>query len=171
MASGERRDPATAPIVHGVYARRLPSALREVVSEFRAEGDRLFDLETMAARMWALLVRADELEAAFNVEELGDLDAPEELCKCGRFYRRAELAKDMADRLRAVRGILRELTEITRIKFKLDDAGPTVTKGQLVGALAIVLRWVQELQEDESIPREEIHGRLVERFKDATGWI
>jgi hypothetical protein len=49
---------------HGLYSKRLPREVGRVVAEFQGDQEALFDLKAVAARLWTLLMRCDEVEAS-----------------------------------------------------------------------------------------------------------
>lgn len=166
-----RRDPGTAAVKTGVYAAKTKARFGEALGEFLARREELFDVDTMAARLWTALLTIDEVESTFDLSQLLDPgDAPgappgKRLCECGQLYSRADVARDILNRIYAVRGIVHELLEATRVKHKLEERqGMTIGEGQLVAILVMLVGRVHELCQDPGIDRDEI-PRLL------TAWI
>ena len=176
-----RQEPATAGIKTGKYATFTKARMKDAAAAMVEEGEHLFHLETMAARLWATLLAADEVEASFQMTALQSRPTPEFIDDIEDPVQRAEIAmqweeneskrcsfaaRDILQRLQMIRGCVHELLEATRVRQKLDDRhGPTITKGQLEATLTIVALWVHELSLDESVARDQIAPKLFDRFR------
>lgn len=169
-----RKDPGTAAIKTGIYASRTETRFAEAMLEFRANRAELFDIEMMAARLWTALMTIDKVEGTFDLSQLLD-DPPAEgvppgiaLCSCGNLYRKSDIAKDIINRVYAVRSIIHELLEATRVRNRLDErTGTNVSEAQLVAILVMIVQRVTEMAMDPSVERDEI-PRLLVQWIDTT---
>lgn len=144
-----RQDPRTAPLVHGLYSSRLHRELGDVVAEFYADKAALFDLETMTARLWALLLRCDEVDGALTGVDLDDPDS----------------VRSVLATIEATRRVLRELMKAAVLHHRLTHRPSGLSEQDVVGMFATVLLWTREIAEDESVPRSQIADALVRRVE------
>lgn len=164
-----RRDPREAGAIAGVklgrYMQKTGTRFREAMAEFRAAKEELFDQETIQARLWALLLTVDEVEAAFDLRQLADMrdGGPSQLCECGELLRRAECARDMLNRIYACRSILHELLEGVRVRNKVDErASGLVTETQMVAILAMLMNRLGDIVRDPAVSRDQIVPTLAQ---------
>jgi hypothetical protein len=145
---GRRRaDPRTAPLIHGVYAKYQPEALADVVSAMLEAEDELFDLKTVAARLWALLISADAVEdAAFAGTDLSSEAGP------------------VLQAMNMVLSVLRELRRVIEANERIERRTKGLSFDQLTWMIGVVVLWAHDLAHDEAVPRAEIGPRLMARL-------
>ncbi len=148
-----RRDPRISRLRHGLYSSRLPAELGRVVAEFYEDKAALFSLETVAARLWALLLHCDAVELAVDDDDLRDPD-------------RAGAALQAVD---AVRRVLHELINVAKAHARITQRSAGVSIDDVVGIVASILMWTHEIAADERVPRGEIARRLADRVERAGG--
>lgn len=175
-----RKDPATAALKTGLYTQFSRHPLRDKVAAMEAEPGQLYNLNQMAARAWALLLSADELEASIDWSALTpqppptyveDIEDAKERLAAEIEWNRNEttrvinLSRDVAQRLMVTKGAIQTLYDAIRVQQRLNDrAGPTITKDQLAVTLRVFVLMVHELALDPTIPREEIAPRVLPRM-------
>ena len=111
----ERKDPRAARLKHGLYSKRLPPEVARVVAEFQGDQEALFDLKAVAARLWTMLVRCDEVEVSLAD---GDLRDP-------------KVAADVVMAIDAVTKVCRELGKVIVAQTKLSRRNSGLTERDL----------------------------------------
>lgn len=143
-----RSDPRSAGLVHGVYARHLPDALAETVAAMAEAGDELFDLKIVAARLWALLLSADDVErAAFESTDLTEEPTP------------------VLRAMNAVPSVTREIRRVIELEHRIRRRASAIDVAQLSSIIAVLLLRVHELALDETVARDEISPRTLDRLR------
>jgi hypothetical protein len=141
----ERKDPRAARLKHGLYSKRLPREVGRVVAEFQGDQEALFDLKAVAARLWTLLMRCDEVEVSLAD---GDLRDP-------------KVADGALKAIDAVAKVCAELAKVSVAHTKLSRRNSGLTERDLVAIVCRVLFKVREVADDDRIPRDKIADTLV----------
>lgn len=146
-----RVDPRNARLVTGLYSKRVPRELAAAVRDFRGgSAAGLYDLDTVAARLWALLERCDQVE--HEVTKGADLRDPQE-------------AAVAIAALEAVRRTLHEIGNLCLARARLQmSARGTIERAEVAAMLAMILHWADDLGRDARVPRDEIGRRLADRL-------
>lgn len=145
-----RIDPRNARLVTGLYSKRVPRELAAAVRDFRGSAANLYDLDMVAARLWALLERCDQVE--HEATKGADLRDPQE-------------AAVAIAAMEAVRRTLHEIGNLCLARARLQISGSgTIERAQVAAMLATVLHWADDLGRDERVPRDEIGRRLADRL-------
>mgnify|MGYP001176331834 FL=1 len=165
IKDGTRKDPRTANLKHGLYARSTVKRLGELVGEFERDQEQLYSVDTMMARLWAMLTRMDEIEQSFDIADFVDaIHSGDD----AELFKKQEQAKDFITRLSGIRTLISEMFQGVRTKQRLEEKqGDAVSRGQLVAMLMVVHGWVLNLCSDESVRREDIPNLLLSRFEQA----
>jgi hypothetical protein len=142
----ERQDPRAARLKHGLYSKRLPREVGRVVAEFQGDQEALFDLKAVAARLWTLLMRCDEVEASLAD---GDLRDP-------------KVAADVVMAIDAVTKVCGELGKVIVAHTKLSRRNSGLTERDLVAIVCRILFKVRDVAADERVPRDKIADTLAE---------
>jgi len=121
-----------------------------VVAEFLADEAALFDLRPMAARLWALLVRCDEVE---------------ESAVTGADLRDPEQAAAVLRAVEGVRSVLRELLHAAKIHAQLAHRASGIDEAQVIAMVVTVVRWADEIARDERVPRDQFGRQLQRRIE------
>ena len=156
VEAGTRKNPATAALKHGLYAKRSGDRLQAGVAQYLEHTDELYRIDVIAARLWTLLEQADALADSIDVERIAKLEG-EELVP--------EVNAAVA-RLNNVRAVLSELlrTIVAHEKIRLGGV-EAVTGAQVVGHLLTFAGWVHQIACDASVARTEIASRLLGRMQ------
>jgi hypothetical protein len=142
-----RQDPRTAPVKHGLYARRVQREVRAAVQEYCEDREALYGVDAVVARLWVLLERCDSVEATIEVpEDPGS----------------ADLA------LRALGATGQVLTALSKAILSVEKIRHrrTISAGAAVTMLLRVLGWADELSQDSDVAREDIARLLARRMDD-----
>ena len=162
VKAGTRKDPRTAALKHGLYATKTVEALGGVVAEFEDDLEQLYRLDTMQARLWALLLRLDAAEQSVDLDSLIPGEGVEE------DFRSQDAAKDYLSRVAGIEKILSQLMAGVRTKQRIEEKSDgAVSRQQVVAMLVMIASWVHEIATDESIPRAEISSVLVGKYEQA----
>jgi hypothetical protein len=145
-----KQDPRTARLRYGLYSRRLPGEMGRVVAEFLTDEAALFDLRPMATRLWALLVRCDEVE---------------ESAAAGANLRDPEQAAAVLRAVEGVRRVLRDLLHVASIHAKVTHRPSGIDEAQVIAMVVTVVRWADEIARDESVPRDKLGRQLRRRIE------
>jgi hypothetical protein len=148
-----RRDPTCAALKHGRYASRVPDTLAQATVAYGKAGEELYRLDTIAARTWVHLEHCDALLAATQTAVQSDgaeMDA---------------FAPHLAA-LMTVDRALGRLVHIVSTRHRILCKSEAISRGEMVAVLRLLAQWVDDLALDESVPRDEIRGRLAERVRD-----
>jgi hypothetical protein len=133
-----RRDPRVARLRHGLYSSRLPAELGRIVTEFYEDKTALFSLETVAARLWALLLHCDAVELATGDGDLSDPD------RVGAALRAID----------AVRRVLHDLIGAAKVHAQINRRSADISIEEVVGIVASILTWAHEIAADEQVPTQ-----------------
>jgi hypothetical protein len=156
VREGKRKDPGSAALKSGLYAKKAHTQLRETISDYLKRKADLWNLNAVAARLWAALERSDQIEYAIDVKELESATGED----------RVGLAVDMIRRLQSSVTILDKLGNLILNREKLLVAGSdTLTRGQVVAMFLQILNIVREVASDSKIAREDIAVRVAERLE------
>lgn len=156
VKEGKRKDPGTAALKTGLYASKAHEQLKETIGGYLKRKADLWNLNAVAARLWAALERADRIEYAIDISELEGAEGEE----------RVDLAVDMLRRLQASVTILDKLGNLILGRERLLTSGSdTLTRGQVVAMFLQILNIVREVAGDTRISREDIAVRVAERLE------
>jgi len=156
VKEGTRKEPGTSALKSGLYAHKAHAQLQDTIGAYLKRKADLWNLNAVAARLWAALERADRIEYAIDITDLEQADGDE----------RVDIAVDMLRRLQASVTILDKLGTLILGREKLLVSGSdTLTRGQVVAMFLQILNIVREVAGDSKVAREDIAVRVAERLE------
>ena len=177
LERGEKKNPATAALQHGKYARTevATKAIAPAVEAYMAAGDGLFDLTRLMARQWLALEHADlAAELAHEslklvAEQLEKVGEAEPLALVELAMSTIALAGNAGTAQAQVSRTLNDMGRLVKLRADLDKAGGSITAAELVAVLKVFMGWVDEFVGDARIERSSIMPRLIARVEALAG--